>query len=344
MPCHAHATRRRPADEAGFTLMELLTSMTVTLIVVGLTLSAFTEAQRANSLAGLVLDTNQNLRAGLNFMVRDLVQTGTGIPTGGIPVPSGAGATPINRPGPNVAMTFPVGDVVLQALTPGAALGPTLNGQQTDMVTVLYLDPSLDFENRNVTAIAADGSWATVDPLTDITGADNGVQVGDLIMFSNSMGYAIQAVTGTDGAQTMQFAQNDLFNLNQPNAAGGSITSILAGGTPTPDRVRMVTFSLDDTNPQVPTLMRQDGFDQARPIALVIENVQMSYDLVDGVTNPTNVKTPVPPNSPAQIRKVNLFLAARSESRSIAQQELFRTNLSTQVSLRSLAFVDRYAN
>jgi hypothetical protein len=39
---------------------------------------------------------------------------------------------------------------------------------------------------------------------------------------------------------------------------------------------------------------------------------------------------------------VNLFLAARSRNRFSASAQCFRNSLATQVSLRSLSFVDRY--
>ena len=43
-----------------------------------------------NDTATNLADASQNLRSGMNFLVRDLVQAGRQIPTGGIPIPSGA--------------------------------------------------------------------------------------------------------------------------------------------------------------------------------------------------------------------------------------------------------------
>ena len=75
--------------------------------------------------------------------------------------------------------------------------------------------------------------------------------------------------------------------------------------------------------------------------------------MVDGVTNPSNVRMVAAdlttggacapsPCSPNQIRKVNVFLAGRSAQRFSVTERFFRNTLSTQVSLRSLALVDRY--
>ena len=84
-----------------------------------------------------------------------------------------------------------------------------------------------------------------------------------------------------------------------------------------------------------------------------VENLQITYDIADGVTNPANVRmTEADLNgtgacaprscSPNQIRKVNLLLSGRSERPSRVSQQFFHNTLTTQVSLRSLAFVDRY--
>ena len=89
--------------QSGFTLVEVLVAVTVMLIIMAATLGAFNDALRVNEAATLYADMDQNLRAGANLMIRDFMQVGQGIPTGGIPVPSGAGALPLNRPSPPLA-------------------------------------------------------------------------------------------------------------------------------------------------------------------------------------------------------------------------------------------------
>jgi hypothetical protein len=88
--------------------------------------------------------------------------------------------------------------------------------------------------------------------------------------------------------------------------------------------------------------VRQVNAGQQLAISLGAENLQISFDLVDGVTNPSNVDTPPAANSPHQIRKVNLFLSARSIDRSPRTHDFFRNSIATQIGLRSLSFVDRY--
>ncbi len=165
-------------------------------------------------------------------------------------------------------------------------------------------------------------------------------------MFSNAQGNAIQQVTSVSG-QIMTFAASDAFNLNQRTAGQGSIMQLKAGSSwppTTATRVWMITYYLDPTtNPRQPRLMRQINLNPAQPVAEVLENLQISYDLVDGVTNPNNVKDPASVALSAnQIIKVNLFLSARSSTPYSKTREFLRNSLATQVAVRSNAYVDKY--
>ena len=84
----------------------------------------------------------------------------------------------------------------------------------------------------------------------------------------------------------------------------------------------------------------------------MVDDLTITYDLVDDRINPvhpTNQPT-VPVAIPlggkvfgaSQIRKANLRLAVRSETRSTALNDYLRHTATTVVSLRSLAFSDRY--
>lgn len=332
------------SSDGGFTLVELLVATTITLVVLGVTMQAFSDALRANQAVVLLADTNENLRAGTNMMTRDLQQVGRSIPVGGIPIPTDGPATALVRPSPpGQNYTFPVGPT-LPAVTAGDGLGPTLSGGATDIVTVLYADSLLSLDTLPLTAIANDGSTATVPDAIPINVVGTAVTAGDLIMFSNGQGNALQMVTSVDG-QVMTFAANDALNVNQRGATNGTIMNIRTGTTfppTTATRIVMVTYYLDATIADRPRLMRRLNSGVGRPVAVVMENLQLTYDIVDGVTNPSNQPAPVAPNTPNQIREANLFLAARSVEQNWKARAFFRNSLSTQVSLRSLAFVDRY--
>jgi hypothetical protein len=213
-------------------------------------------------------------------------------------------------------------------------------------VNILCADNSLPLNERPLTSIAANGTSMTVDSRTPITGVDNAIRPGDLIMFSNALGNALQQVTSV-ASQIVNFAPSDSLNLNQSTASQGSIRQLRDGsGTYPPTtatRVLMITYYLDTTTDAAnPRLVRQINNSPGQAVALVLEDIQLSFDLVDGVTNPTNVETPLPPNSPNQIRKVNIVVTGRSSVPLRNTGEFIRRSLNTQVSLRSMSFIDRY--
>lgn len=331
--------------EQGFGLIEILISMTLFLVVLATTLGSLNDALSINEKTMQMTDLEQNLRAGVNLMVQDFIQAGWGIPTGGLPIPSGVGSQTVNRPGPpGAGYTFsPL--LTIPAVNPGAGLGPTAHGRATDIVNILYADNLLPLNQSPLDSISGDGTSVEVDAGTPISGVDNAIAPGDLIAFSNSFGSTVQYVTAVDG-QTITFAAGDPMNLNQPNAPQGALLNLQEEGVfppTTATRVWLVTYYLDTTtDPETPRLIRRVNNRTGSVVALVLDDLQLSYDLVDGATNPTDVKTPAAPNSPNQIRKVNVFLSGRSDTRIRNTGEYLRRSLTTQVSFRSLAFVDRY--
>lgn len=383
---------RKLHSDSGFTLIELLASTAIGLVVIGTAMTTFKDALGMTNTATDMADATQNLRGGTNFLIHDLVQVGRGIPTGGIPIPSGNGAGPILRPSPvGLGYTFDnVGATTLTAITSGAGLGPTVNNQATDMVTLLTIDGTLDAclgaplsvkpVGTPPAAGAPVGDVSIMDPsggsfmvgtnsvrCPDGSGGWDGgwvvgnstqapVKKGDLLLFTDANGQnAIQVVTRVDNNRTVFFEQNadDTFGFNQPGAAAGSITQIVksppvVGAQQALDvqRVMMNTYYVDPNN-GTPRLMRRYNMGTAQALAGVVEDLQLTYDLVDGTVNPANVSSlPYTVNgttySANQIRKVALHIGVRSETMSLRLHDYLRNHLSTVVSIRNLAFVDRY--
>jgi prepilin-type N-terminal cleavage/methylation domain-containing protein len=206
------------------------------------------------------------------------------------------------------------------------------------------------------------------------------IRPGDLIMLVKGSNSALVEVSTVSGQQ-INFAANDALKLNQTTAADGTALELrntaptdqvpnpqsnppqyLISSTAT--RIRMISYYLDvTTDVKHPRLIRRinnggiwNDFDNGNGtvVAFDVENLQFTYDLSDGVTNPANVKMddndlkatgPCTPNPcyPSQIRKINIYLSGRSRMpRRGTTNQYFRNRLVTQVSLRSMAFVDRY--
>jgi prepilin-type N-terminal cleavage/methylation domain-containing protein len=363
----------------GFTLVELLMATAITLIVLATAFGTFKNALILNDTATLVADSNQSLRAGTNVLVRDLMQAGRGITVDGIPIPSGVGATPLARPAPpavpTVVLTFDnTTQTTLNAVTTGFELGPIVNGAPSDMVTMLALDPTSyvayppgSFKQMTlnsptppipatgltapVPTLAADGASLTVGQFsTWISNPVSGIKAGDILLFNNTNGPAIQTVTSVT-ATTVAFAANDPFNFNQRGAELGSIMQIRGGAAfPQTDvvRIQMLTYYLDNiTTPDEPRLVRQLNFFSPQALAGVVDSLRITYDLVDGTVNTSSI-----PSLPAtiagtlfgasQIRKTNLRVAVRSEAKLSGTDDYLRNTTTTVISLRTLAYKDRY--
>lgn len=375
---------QKKSEQAGFSLLELLVSIGVTTVILGATLLAFKDAANTQRGVAYSSDMNDNLRAALNLIQQDLILAGTGIPTGGIPIPNtpnSAGtcnttAAP-NRPTFTGTLTFPACNFVLPAIEPGSALGPLITAPDattgnvsnpnsyTDLITVLYADNALALDKDTINSttcpggsITAAGDAVTFDSTCVPLSGTNGITInpGDLIMFSNTKGNAIQTVSSVS-SQTVKMLTGDAFNLNGRSDSQGTIKQLQntdSSGNPngtypptTATRIWMISYYLDNiTDPAHVRLVRRVNFDPT-PLAQLavgetLENMHFTFNYVDGVTNPSN-QVGVPTGlSENQIRSVNVFLGARSNYYDQQRHSYTRVNLQTQVSLRSMAYRNRY--
>lgn len=392
--------------QAGFSLIELLVALVVLLAAVSGAVAALTDAIHASQAVTFMADTQENLRAGMNYIVRDLVEAGEGIPQGGITIPNNGLSSTINRPGLSATgadvLKFPSTYVTLPAIAPGYQLGDPeqmpnpanpyatiTSPTNTDIITVLYADTTLvddttypgtphtldEFpiylaEQKNSTGsgcaptnpgpapnanqpvasvITVSGTSLTVtfdSTCININQGNTGIHAGDLIMFqSNTSAATLMYVSSVNG-QTVKFLSGDPFNLNGTGLGNGTITQLNpTTAVITATRIWMITYYLDTlTNPLHPVLMRQINFNVPEEVGEVVEDMAFSYDLTEqGSTPPVStVSNVVPPDTVAQIRKVNIFLAARSESPLVTTKMYYHNNLTTSVNIRSLCFFNQF--
>lgn len=382
--------------ENGFSLIEMMVAMFILIAVVAACTGAIIQAQHVSEGVALEANIQENLRAGMHFLVRDLTQAGEGIPAAGISVPNtAAGVSAIVRPGTPAPSVFQDASIppntytTLPPVIPGSQLGSivtTVNpatgailtgGFNTDIITILYADntlvssagapPPLLTAAPVISAalpvcagtITASGSSVTLAPACfTMPGGPTPIAVGNLIMFHNINGTALEYVTSIAG-QTINFAAGDPAGLNQTGKPNGTVAQLGVAATPTTiARVWMVTYYLDVvTNPAKPQLIRQvnyPGFPAGAPanppqaVAEVIENLTFSYDIVGtqdpagtyGVPGPGDAPTSIVPDTPFAFRAVNAYLGGRSEYPYTMTQppQYLRNSMSTQISIRSLSF------
>src|SRR3984885_3063752 len=372
----------------GFTLIELMVSMAILVATVGVVVGALMQAQHAAQGVAYEANTQENLRAGMHFIMADLIQAGEGIPQGGVTVPyNAAGNSAIVRPGvfapigPNFPNPVGSGFTAMPAIAPGnqqgqdaKAVNPT-NGAildgflKTDIINILYADNSLQdaaghyLYSSPVIQAAGPACAGTISPTgASVTlaancftmpGVTKPITVGNLIMFHNANGTALEYVTSIAG-QTITFAAGDPAGLNQTGKPNGTVANLqnAGGGFPPTSvtRVWLITYYIDSTtNPAAPQLIRQVNYpnfpagpaavNPPQAIADNVENLSFSYDITGSnfpglgtyPNGPGNAPPPALPDTAAQIRAVNVFLAGRSEApyQASAYPQYLRNNLST---------------
>lgn len=264
--------KRRTQRDGGFSLIEVLLATALLTIIIGITLQALTSAIHANEAVTLMADTQENLRASLNYMRKDIIQAGEGIPQGGITIPNSGGAAPVSAllrplpPGAPPPPTFPTNWVALPAIAPGplvglpsqianpAIPGVTVPGNNTDTITVLYADTTLqdaagNWLNRYPISVAPNagcgvvpqspnGTIVTAGNTTTITfdptcininTGNTAPQVGDLILLqNNSSGCAASgamvASDSCDANNPSNPGNMALLSVTAVNLAGNELT------------------------------------------------------------------------------------------------------------------------
>jgi type II secretory pathway pseudopilin PulG len=363
---HPRPTVSGPRREDGYSLVELIISMGLMTVVMAATLGGLSDATRANDAVLNVTGMNSAIRAGMDLVVRDMLQVGSGLPPGHvIDVPSGDGSTPVRLPGPpGSAFTLPAGtDIPAVLPLPGA--GPTVNGVATDVLITLTADNTF----LNVALSAMTNTTVDIAAGPNLAAGPDRVVPGQLMMLQKGSVTTLVQVTNVDlPNRRLTFASGDSLNLNQTGAAAGNLTALNAAAPANTasavniSRVRMVSYYIDaDTDPQHPRLVRRINngdpmtFDNTlgNAVGMDIENLQFSFDLVDGIGNPANVRMDAADKAgtgrcapdmcvETQIRKVNIALTGRSQNAVNSTNRAFRNTLSSQVSFRGMAFVDEY--
>lgn len=353
--------------ERGYSLIELLVSMGLLTVIMGATLGGLSDIIKGNETVMMISSTNNTLRGGMDLMIRDLLQVGSGLPAShAITIPSGVGATAVRLPGPpGSAFLTTAADFTLPAVMPRAGAGPVINGVATDVLSVLMADNAfLDVALTAVTSTSVD-----VVPGLNIASGPDRVEPGQLMTISKGSFNTLVQVTGVNlAARRLTFANGDSLNLNQTGAVNGSLAAlnaqvpVNAAANTLISRVRMVTYYIDATlDPNRPRLVRRvnnghaTSFDNSlgTAVAFDVADLQFAYDISNGTGNPGNVEmtaadmagggacTPNPCGR-TQVRKVNVEATGRSMNRLPPGNQYFKNTLKSQVSLRGMAFVDKY--
>lgn len=366
---------RMQKQDTGFTLLELMVSMAVGLIVMAAMASLFKLGLTSTMMVTQRAETQQNMRAAVDLMMKDISMAGAGIPSGGIQLPTGAGST-LSMFGCDQTICHVTGNTYpnsnhMYGIIPGyltgveasavipAAPAPAVN----DSVTVAYADYNFPLWEYNMyfssatsganVTLSLNSNYST-NPPPAITAA-GGIQQGDLIMISGGGMTAVGEVTtlssasGAPGsAGTMTFANADALRFNQDAAASGNLKAVAGivgtGTAVTAYRLFVVTYYITvPGGSQTPRLMRQVNGLQPTPVADDIINLQFAYDVYNSTTNALDANQANPlgvAESPNNIQKINLVVMGQSIiNDGNKSQNMY---LATDISARNMAFRNRY--
>jgi prepilin-type N-terminal cleavage/methylation domain-containing protein len=345
----------------GFTLLELTIAIAVGLIVMGALASMFKTGMDSTMVVIQRTETQQNMRAAIDLIVKDISMAGAGLPSGGIQLPSGGGASSARYACDQSgtchvpASTYP--NNYMYGVIPGYSNGVEANAVVVaapppvinDSITVIYADynfPLWEYDvafptpgNGGAITLTPDVAYVPAPPLINAAG---GIQVGDLIMLSNNLGTAVGEVTGL-GPGDIAFADLDTLNMNQGGAALNNIAAISTGTNTVAYRLFAVTYYLTvPVDGETPRLMRQVNGLLPVPVADNIINLQFAYDIYSS-NSVLDANQPDPltaGESPNLIQKINIVVMGQSIINSVKKSQ--NMYLATSVSARNMAFRNRY--
>ncbi len=353
----------RKETKRGFTLVELLVAMALGLLVMAAMASLFKTGLNSTMLVTQRAETQQNMRAAVDLMVKDISMAGAGLPSGGIQLPTGSGAI-ASKFGCDQGGTCHVpafnypNNNYMYGVIPGFNNGVENNAVVTaapppiinDSITVVYADYNFPLWEYDITfptpgngggiVLAPNPAFVPAPPLITAAG---GIKAGDLIMLSNSLGTAVGEVTDLTGG-TIAFADADALNVNQSGAAQNNIKAISTGANTVAYRLFAVTYYLTvPGNGETPRLMRQVNGLEPVPVADNIINLQFAYDTYNsqsGALDANQVDPIGAGESPNLIQKINIVVMGQSMlGNGNKSQNMY---LATAVSARNMAFRNRY--
>lgn len=365
-----------PSQVHGFSMVELMVAMSVGLIIMGAAMQLFKSGMDSTMLVTQQAEMQQNVRAALNLVSRDVSMAGSGLPSGGLALPYGVGAVAsfyaCNQV-PTCYVTsdkYPTGTIggtavsnYMYGLIPGPLNGMKSGGAATiaatnakaDSITTIYVDYSYPLSQYKIALGGTNKFITATAPATPPAGfpaivSPTGIVPGDLILLSNNNGTAVGEVTSVTAAGlggTINFADGDALKINQSGAANGNIGASLAGGGAIQaNRIFAVTYFVEVPTlaGQTPRLMRQVNGQTAVPVADNIIGLSFTYDMCDSTVNTTTcagVSDPIGGGfSPNQIHKVNIQMMGQSVLSTSNKSKSMA--LVTSVSTRSLSFTNRY--
>lgn len=225
--------------ELGFSLLEVLIAMVVMIVVTGAIFALMRDSMKTSTAAMELTDGQQALRTGLEYINRDLINTGDGLNSlTNIRVPENfvtnfLSLNPVLNPSDPgfVDLGLLTSDNNLPANTPVLGTVPAATVRSTplltDRISILQLERTEIFTPITLAA----GALSPVTARATVSSADiNRFAVGEIYFITSAQGGIFVTITDREGVGTptpaLVFAAGDPYSLN----SGGQLDFITNGG------------------------------------------------------------------------------------------------------------------
>ncbi|MGD9628642.1 MAG: type II secretion system protein J [Pyrinomonadaceae bacterium] len=213
--------------DAGFTILEMVVSMTLFLLVTGMVWGALDIARQGRTTVNQEIELSKTLRVGMNLLGRDTYNAGYGYPlksavvlpdnriTSLLGIPSDFDTTRDTVP-PIIAGN----NITLNTINP-------IPGTRTDQVTFLFKDSSFNQVGSSGVTVstplsinAATTTGSGIDEIVPLAGSNSACRVNDIYLISGNTGSTLGLATALSGTNKVQFANGDVLGLNQTGTSG----------------------------------------------------------------------------------------------------------------------------
>jgi type II secretory pathway pseudopilin PulG len=343
-------------NSRGFSLTELMVSMTLFMVISGTIWGALISANKGKIATSEKTMVSKNVRVALNVAGRDTFNAGYGYPLRNTVVLTD------NRI--SAVLGIPNDVDTTRDTVPPIIAGDELNtntfsttpNTKTDQVTFLFKDSTFNIlpaGNPNGASTPLDVNAATttstsIDEIIPISGSNAGCRVNDLFLVTGNTGSVLAVATGLNGTSAIQFANGDVLNFNLTGTTGP-----LRGITVPASimRVRMVTYYVTTDGilmrreyANAPAASLTNGY-MEEPIVYGVEDLNIQYVMDNGALsdNPAAGPDGIAGNADdvqanlAAIRQVRFTINVRSVDLDASGQP-FRNTLTSTFSTRNLGY------
>jgi type IV pilus assembly protein PilW len=263
--------RRFIHDQRGFTLVELMAAVLITVVIVAAAMTTLVTSNRANVVNTQVADTQQNVRLAIDLLGRDIKLAGYNY-NATDPMTASVGACNATIG----AIQKPVGLLPQDQAPAGADTGPDAVAMVLPVNTTGWtLTAAVGGTPNNKTFDSAISLSAAA--ITEMTAPANGLAVGSTISIGGALSKTVNSITGTTiGFGTGNFVDGQFpigtpvylmqcvryqVVANAPATCGSDTPCLVRNNVPLVDGVEdmQITYACDGCNQAAPNPFFPDG-------------------------------------------------------------------------------------